>query len=47
MPVKVTLEKDKYAFIYPTAVPQKVKIQVPAADFKADPNFYIFTEMVK
>ncbi len=47
MPVKVSLEKDKFTFINSTTSPQKVKINVKAEDFKVDPNFYIFTEKMK
>ncbi len=47
MPVKVTLEKDKYTLISPTTTPQKVKTGIKTADFKVDPNFYIYTEKMK
>jgi len=47
MPVKVTLEKDKYTFIYPTTTAQKIKTNVKAADLKIDPNFYILSEKMK
>lgn len=47
MPLKVTLEKDKFAFIYPTTSPQKVKLGVKADDFKIDPNFYVRSDQTK
>jgi aminopeptidase N len=47
MPVKVMLEKDKYALIYPTTAPQKIKIALTAEEFKVDPNFYVFCEKLK
>jgi len=47
MPIKVTLDKEKFAYIYPTATLQKLKIGVKKADFKVDPNFYILTKTLK
>jgi aminopeptidase N len=48
MPVKITAEKDKYDFIYPTETIQKTKIQIKnASDFKVDENFYIQTDKLK
>ncbi|MGZ3866044.1 MAG: M1 family metallopeptidase, partial [Bacteroidia bacterium] len=47
MPLKVTLEKDVYAFIYPTETVQKIKVKTTADDFKVDANFYVKTEKMK
>jgi aminopeptidase N len=47
MPVKVTLEKDVYTFIYPTGVPRKIKTKIKPEDFKVDANFYVKTEKMK
>lgn len=42
MPVKVTLSKNKFVFIYPTEVSQTIKTTLKSvADFKIDPNFYV------
>jgi aminopeptidase N len=44
MPVKVTLEKDKYSFIYPTEVIQNIKTGIQSKnDFRVDENFYVLT----
>ncbi|MGZ3863898.1 MAG: M1 family metallopeptidase [Bacteroidia bacterium] len=47
MPLKVTLEKDVYTFIYPIETPQKIKVKVAPVDFKVDDNFYVKTEKIK
>jgi aminopeptidase N len=47
MPIKVTLEKDVYTFIYPTEVPQKIKTKIKPEVFKVDANFYVKTEKMK
>lgn len=42
MPLKVTLEKGKYDFIYPTKEWKSSKTKIKSkADFKVDENFYI------
>lgn len=47
MPVKVTLEKDRYSFIYPTENFQQIKIAIQdIRDFKVDENFYVFSRSV-
>ena len=44
MPVKVTLAKDKYSFITPTAKWKTTKVDAALAadEFKVDPSFYVF-----
>ncbi len=45
MPVKVTLERGKYDFIYPTTGWQEVRLKgVKKKQFKVDNNFYILTQ---
>ena len=41
MPVKVTLARDTFSFIKPTAAWQKVRVAVKPEDFKIDRNFYV------
>ena len=42
MPIKVSLEKGKYAFIYPTKEWKSIKSTIKSkADFKVDENFYV------
>ena len=47
MPLKVTLETNKYTFIYPTEEIQKIKTKTKAEDFKVDANFYVSKEKMK
>ena len=48
MPLKVTLEKDKYSFIYPTEGQDKARTKLKnGGDFKIDPNFYVRTGKMK
>jgi aminopeptidase N len=45
MPVKVTLERGKYDFIYPTTGWQETRLKgVKKKQFKVDDNFYILTQ---
>ena len=44
MPVKITLLKNQYSFIYPTEIFKQIKIN--DKDLKADDNFYIKTNKV-
>lgn len=45
MPVKVTLERGKYDFIYPTTGWQETRLKgVKKKHFKVDNNFYILTQ---
>ena len=48
MPVKVTLAKDKYSFIKPTAKWKTAKVDATLAadEFKVDPNFYVFAKNI-
>jgi aminopeptidase N len=48
MPLKVTLTKDKYSFISPTAKWKTTNIDraLPPGEFKADPNFYVFIKNI-
>ncbi len=49
MPVKVTVKPDRFAFIKPTTKWQTLQIDkgVTIDNFKADPNFYVNTKLVK
>ncbi|TAM94341.1 MAG: M1 family peptidase, partial [Chitinophagaceae bacterium] len=48
MPLKVTLERDKFSFIYPTEEWKAVKISSePANQFKVDNHFYVNVKSVK
>jgi len=48
MPVKVTLSKDNFSFIYPTTTWKTIAIKdISETDFKADPNFYILLKKSK
>ncbi|MBB6274506.1 aminopeptidase N [Pedobacter cryoconitis] len=48
MPVKVTLGKDNFNFIYPTTTWKTIAIKdISETDFKADPNFYILLKKSK
>jgi aminopeptidase N len=45
MPVKVTLERGAYGFIYPTTTWQETRLRkVRKKNFKVDPDFYILTQ---
>ena len=45
MPVKVTLERGKFDFIYPTTGWQETRLRgVKKKQFKVDNNFYILTQ---
>lgn len=44
MPVKVTLAKGEYDFIYPTETPQQLKTKLKSTkDFSVDKSFYVLT----
>ena len=47
MPIKVSLEKGKYAFIYPTKEWKSSKTSIKSkSDFKVDENFYVALKII-